>query len=89
MNMQQRPPEHKVTAPPPPPAPGGQSLEGGCGQGGLRARAPSPNTEPRVPQGGGTREVADLPPPGPSGALTHPPVLEGSRAWGPPPQPGL
>lgn len=62
MNMQQRPPEHKVTAPPPPPAPGGQSLEGGCGQGGLRARAPSPNTEPRVPQGGGTREVADLPP---------------------------
>lgn len=89
MNMQQRPPEHKVTAPPPPPALGGQSLEGGCGQGGLRARAPSPNTEPRVPQGGGTREVAVLPPPGPLGALTHPPALEGSRAWGPPPQPGL
>lgn len=89
MNMQQRPPEHKVAAPPPPPAPGGQSLEGGCGQGGPRARAPSPNTEPRFLRVGGRGRSLISPHPGPSGALTYPPALEGSRAWGRPPQPGL
>lgn len=59
-------------------------------RGGLRAGgAPSPGTEPQhrapVPQGGGTREVADLPPPGPLRSPHAPACPRGEQGLGPAP----
>jgi len=93
MNMHERPPERKITAPPPPPASpsparGGRSCGEPWGRSGVVPAAP--------PKGSHTRGVGERtplpsgPPRGSGGQRGYGASLDGWRGWGIcPPQPGL